>query len=115
VAAPLLDRAVRGADLLGRRALGGFELLPHEHAVLVRTTREGRRVRPERLVLELRPGIGRRLGHARLDDTGSEALEGFHPCLGRVRALRLAPVSDPRRLPQQTDRETRKAWLRDRP
>ena len=106
---PLLDRAVRRLDLLRRRPLRGAELLLHELAVFVGAARKGRRVRLQRLVLELRPGVRGGVGDTRLDHAGAESLEVGDPCLRGVGVLGLPSVADPGRLPQQPDRQPREA------
>ena len=65
----------------------------------------------QRLVLELRPSARARLRHSRLGNSSAEPLEGGDPRFSGVAPLRLAAVTDSRRLSQETNREPGKSRL----
>ena len=88
------------------------ELRLHHLGVLRCSTRVRGGVREPRLVLEQRPGVGGRIGETRLDDVGAKPLEIRDIGLGEIAGLGLAPVTDPRRLAQQPDRQALEARFR---
>ena len=67
------------------------------------------------LVLEQRPRVRRRLGHAGLDDARAQPFELSDPPLGGVAALGRTAVADPGRLPKQADRQPGERGSRNRP
>ena len=71
-------------------------------------------MRLQRFVLELRPGVRRRVGDARLDDARAQPLEIGHPRLRCVAALGYASVADPGACRSSPTR-ARRARLGNRP